>query len=41
MIAIVTAMRDLIKARNDQVKDELSYECEHKMSEHLASWLGF
>jgi hypothetical protein len=41
MIAIVTAMRDLIKARNDQVKDELSYECEHKMSEYLASMLGF
>jgi hypothetical protein len=41
MIAIATAIRDLISAKNDQVKDELEYMRKQQNNARTASNLGF
>jgi hypothetical protein len=41
MVAIATAIRDLVSAKNDQVKDELEYMKIQQKNEHTASMLGF
>jgi hypothetical protein len=41
MTAIAQAMRDLIKARNDQVKDEMDYMLRNQKNEQVAAMMGF
>ena len=41
MLALAIAIRDLIKARNDQLQDELEYLRKHNREDHIAEMLGF
>lgn len=41
MAKIATALRDLIKAKDDQIKTELSAMQEHEKTENMAKALGF
>jgi len=41
MAEIVTALRDLIKAKDEQIKTELSSLREHEERERMAAMLGF